>query len=666
MGLESSLAEQYNKTLQSTIGQSQQERMRSMRSAPSQVASTDPSQDWAARQASGFRGAGFNPVSLSNVPQQQIQATKNTFGPATAGGYVEGGQNLEGYYGTTNPYTAEGSNDLLSKAGFSNLGQESSMDLTYANLIPELSNNLMRYEGVGNLGNIYGRNGADPRKIALANEQTLAGSLANQYNSKVNYNKGVASRDFQGSMDNYQLPYNPMVGNLSRSLDYDKLAADRIREIPGTPVDDGFGNMSTPNTYLQDYDVWNFGGTDYLSPAEAEAAKQAQLTQYMGTSKPQQSEYLSQLLTQGGITGRSLGERGSFGGNQINDVISGNLQKLFGSKDITYDGKNYGTILDMAGYETPLQTQWNESSKESSRGGFLGTKVTETQKWDQGGSNLYRSLNNPDWWSQNARNLGNSQVLLTPEQLASSPGFSSNDQYVRNVGSQSSSRPIGGLSNFMSGVGSIVDMFVPWTMGTAKYVGANTAAMMGGASFGDTASNSLKNQLPQWIGGQVIGAGADYVGGAAAGGLTDAGMTAETANMIGSGLSAAATAGGTAALGGASFKDSLKSAVASGLGGALGKGFGGYLEDFVGKDVGATAGNVTGSVAKQGLSNLLSNNKFGNNMGQAAVQGGMASLGNIFAPKGSTPTEVKRMNKVGSSAGSLAKTISQIKKTKAK
>jgi len=77
MATGTTLAEQYNKTLQSTIGQSQQERQRAMRSAPSQVASTDPSMDWASRQASGFRGAGFQPVSLSNVPQQQIQGTKD-------------------------------------------------------------------------------------------------------------------------------------------------------------------------------------------------------------------------------------------------------------------------------------------------------------------------------------------------------------------------------------------------------------------------------------------------------------------------------------------------------------------------------------------------------------------------------------------------------------
>jgi len=668
MATGTSLAEQYNKTLQSTLGMSQQERQRSMRSAPSQVASTDPSMDWAARQASGFRGAGFQPVSLSNVPQQQIQATKDTFGPSTAGGYVEGGQNLEGYYGQTNPYTAEGSNDLFKKAGFENLGQQSSMDLTYANLIPELTNNLMSYNGVGNLGNIYGRNGADPRKIALANEQTLAGSLANQYNSKVNYNKGVASRAFQGSMDNYQLLYNPTVGNLSRSLDYDKLSADRIREIPGAPVDDGFGNMSTPNTYLQDYDVWNFGGTDYMSEAEAQGAKQGQLNSLLGTSKPQQSEYLSQLLTQGGITGRSLGERGSFGGNQINDVISGDLQKLFGSKDITYDGKTYGTILDMAGYENPLQSQWAEQSTDKKREWYGPTKTTT--KWDQGASNLYRSLNNSDWWSQNAKNLGNGQILLTPEQLAASPGFSSNDAYVRDQGSQTQKQGI--LQQIWERT-SPTSLILQQDFEKMQPIGAAVG------NFFIPGLGSALNAVDSYSKGDSAGgqgwlksAGMSYLGGS----LNDMGAGASVGNATGLGTTAgnAIVAGGMGGLGAAlqgGNAKSILSAIAggglgSGLSSAVSNGFGGYMGDILGKDGASTAGNIAGSVANQGLQNLLSNNKFGKNMGQAVIQGGMSSLGNIFAPKGSTPQQVKQLNKVGAAGGTLAKALYNKQKLKAK
>ena len=669
MGLESTLAEQYNKTLQSTIGQSQRQRQQALRQSQGQ-SSSDPSTDWAARQASGFRGAGFQPVSLSNVPQQQIQATKDTFGPSTAGGYTEGGQTLEGYYGSTNPYMAEGSNDLFKKAGFENLGQQSSMDLTYANLIPELTNNLMSYNGVGNSGNLYGRNGADPRKIQIANEQTLANSLTNQYNSRMNYTPTKLWKDYSGDLSSfYDVTGGGGDGGYSQTLNQDRLAAAGIR-AKADPMYQNYTEYGYTPQYEQQYDAFNFDGNNYNSEAEAQAAKASKLGQLLGTTKAQQSEFLSQLLTQGAITGRNLGERGSFGGNNVNDRISGDLMKLFGSKDINYDGKTYGTILDMAGYENPLQSQWSEQNTDKSRSWNGQTKTTTT--WDQGGSNLYRSLNDSNWWSQNAKNLGGGQILLTPEQLASSPGFSSIDNYVRDHGSETqkkgilqkiweSSSPTSLLlrQDFedMQPIGAAVgNWFVP---GLGSALNAVDSYSKGDSQGGQ---NWLKGAAMSYIGGSLNDMGA----GAAVG--------ADSATGLGTTAGNAIVAGGMGGLGAALQGGDARSiltgiaagGLGSGLGSAVSDSFGGYMGDIIGKDGANTAGNVAGSMASQGLQNLLSKNKFGQNMGMAAVQGGMASLGNLFAPKGSTSKEVQQYNKLGKEAGGLAKTLYKQQKTKVK
>jgi len=674
MALQDTLQQQYNRTLQGTIGQSQRSRQQAQRASQGQSGTTDPSMDWAARQASGFRGAGFQPVSLSNVPQSQIQATKDTFGPSTAGGYVEGGKNVEGFYGDTNPYTEQGSESLFNKAGFTNLGKADSMDLTYASLIPELQNNLMKYDGVGSLGNLYGRNGADPRKIQV-NEQTLANNLTNKFNSLVNYTPSTVWKDFTGDLSAYFTGPQYKEGfdgleQVAGGYDQAKMAADGIRQKAYNSQD--ANNWNSENGaynpgYEQSQNAWNFGGKDYMSEGEAQAAKASQLSQILGSSKAQQSEYLSQLLTQGGITGRSLGERGSFGGNQVNDVISGDLMKLFGSKDISYGGKNYGTVLDMAGYDKPLQNNWNETTVQDNKN-IWRNKQTITQ--DQGSSDLFRSLNDPTWWSQNAKNLGGGQIMLTPEQLASSPGFTSSDSYDRNLQEVTNRITNPKVSKAMSTIGAIVDYFVPYTMGTAKYVGANTAELMAGQDFGDVATNSIRHQLPRWIAGEAIAPAISAVGSLAGNAVSDVSGGAINAGTAGNAISGAANAGINSAMYGGSLKDSLFAAAAGGIGSGVGQavsnGLGNYFNNGSTNGYTQTAGNVAGGVTSQGLQNLLSNNKLGKNMGMAAVQGGMSSLGNLFAPKGSTPQQVQQMNSAGKNAGSLIKTISKMNKSKVK
>jgi len=107
------LQSQYNQTLQNTLGQSQQERLRNLRRENSQdLGSTD----WAKRGVSGQRFAGFNEVDPTNMPSMD-QDTR-TFLKPLLGTYQEGGRDREGYYGATNPYTSEGALSLTKQAGY--------------------------------------------------------------------------------------------------------------------------------------------------------------------------------------------------------------------------------------------------------------------------------------------------------------------------------------------------------------------------------------------------------------------------------------------------------------------------------------------------------------------------------------------------------------------
>jgi len=170
--------------------------------------------------------------------------------------------------------------------------------------------------------------------------------------------------------------------------------------------------------------------------------------------------------------------------------------------------------------------------------------------------------------------------------------------------------------------------------------------------------------------GWLKSAGMSYLGGS----LNDMGAGASVGKATGLGASAgnAIVAGGMGGLGAALQGGNAKNvltgiasgALGSGLSDAVSKGFGGYMGDLIGKDAAGVVGNIAGSTASQGLQNLLSNNKLGKNMGQAVIQGGMSSLGNIFAPKGSTPQQVEQYNKLGKSAGTLGKTLYKQSKVK--
>jgi len=117
------LQSQYNQTLQNTIGQSQAERLRQTRQQQS-IANTDWQQRGVGEGAK--RMAGFQEVNPSAMPNMSDET--RSFIQPLLGNYQEGGKQVEGYYGSDNPYTQGGLESLLGKRGYarapSSLGEQ--------------------------------------------------------------------------------------------------------------------------------------------------------------------------------------------------------------------------------------------------------------------------------------------------------------------------------------------------------------------------------------------------------------------------------------------------------------------------------------------------------------------------------------------------------------
>lgn len=107
------LQSQYNQTLQNTIGQSQAERLRQTRQQQS-IANTDWQQRGVGEGAK--RMAGFQEINPSAMPHMSDET--RSFIQPLLGNYQEGGKQVEGYYGSDNPYTQGGLETLLGKQGY--------------------------------------------------------------------------------------------------------------------------------------------------------------------------------------------------------------------------------------------------------------------------------------------------------------------------------------------------------------------------------------------------------------------------------------------------------------------------------------------------------------------------------------------------------------------
>lgn len=338
------------------------------------------------------------------------------------------------------------------------------------------------------------------------------------------------------------------------------------------------------------------GSNFFQNLAEAQSTQNSQATSNITGNTVRDWETLGQLLNYGKVTG-DFNTPHAIGGNQVSDPISG-LNTLYGSKPIIYNGKLLG--YNQQGDVTPITNQWNDQWDNISRsGGPFGLKVKTEHNWDQGGLNMGRSYNDQDWWNKNVQKNGDGTFTIKPELAEQNPGWLNKDQFVRNAGSSTSSRTLGNVRAAMSGIGSIVDMFVPWTFGTAKYVGANTADMIGGMSFGDTAENSIKNQMPTWLVTQGL---SDLFSGAG----EAMGASGNWATAIDNGLSGAAGGAITAGMQGNNIGEGA-------LYGGVGSALGGYL--------GGLAGDATSQYG-----DIISK------MSRGAAQGGIKSLFNKNSP----------------------------------
>jgi len=508
MGLESSLAEQYNKTLQSTIGQSQQERQRAMRSAPSQVASTDPSVDWASRQASGFRGAGFNEVNSAYVPNMDTETA--SYMKPFMGNYQEAGKTQQGFYGDVNPYTEQGADKIFKDSGY---------------------------------------------KLAAGQE-------------------------------------------------------DPGYQAAGFDLPTIFGK----NTYYKDFDFTQKSGVD----------------SYLG---------------QQGF--KDLGLASSLGLDTIKNTpeVTDNLARvkdnLYAKNNLNLENYRFAPTAPAKNYDylwSSIQAPSVRQTHPDSVSKALAAKVDEAKKYASAGFIPGQSTNGWDYkygtfagkgsYPADTWSKGSDTIYYTP-----SAGYNS----IHNMGGREAwLDDLKGIGTVASIIGGIV---LPG-LGTSWAGLAGNAAGNAGVTLPSLSTTSL-------------------------------GLSGGTATLADAALSKAISSGVSAGMsGGNVLQSTLRGGIgglAGGVGGELSKLFGGYVGDMTGNaDIGNIVSNVTGSVGGQGLANLLMNNKFGANMGQAAIQGGMASLGNIFAPKGSTPQLVKQMNKVGTSAGGLANTLYNKQKLKAK
>ena len=208
------LQSQYNQTLQNTIGQSQAERLRQTRQQQS-IANTDWQQRGVGEGAK--RMAGFQEVNPSAMPNMSDET--RSFIQPLLGNYQEGGKQVEGYYGSANPYTQGGLESLLSKQGYarapSSLGEQfKSVGLKLPNAYGQDYYNAS-HEDVGNKISAYQNEQATKRaEYERQLSQIQAQQAANQALIDELYS-GVTS-----STADWQSRYAPAKASIEKYIGY--------------------------------------------------------------------------------------------------------------------------------------------------------------------------------------------------------------------------------------------------------------------------------------------------------------------------------------------------------------------------------------------------------------------------------------------------------------
>jgi len=417
--------------------------------------------------------------------------------------------------------------------------------------------------------------------------------------------------------------YTTVPNSFTRTPNNDWLTANNYRAATpktdnfGMPILDDMGNAA-PTTYEQLINGFSAGGIGfYGDEASAATAQKALSQQHITGNELRNWETLGQLLNYGSVNG-NWSDSKSLGGNNLADPVSG-LNTLYGSKPIIYDGQLLG--YNQQGTVDPIINQWDILNTSKSGNGWTSAKK-ETNEWDNGYAAMGRQYQNPNWWSSNTikDNSGSGRYTITPENAANSPGWTNNDAFARNQGSETHKTGAayytpGAIGNALFGksfhedVGRIIDPILGYvlqmpTFGGSTRVGRATDAIGNGGSFGDSydaatadgwtgAARSLGTAL---VSDAFSGAG-EFLG-ASTTPLIE-GSTTSYASMIDGALASAAGS----AINGGGVEGTLRGAAGGALGGLAG-GFAAGATDSLGQVISKMAGGA----ASGGINSLFNKN----------------------------------------------------------
>ena len=634
------LQQDYLKTLQANVGQSQRQLKENLRKtqetgvspAARSLSNVPSSYDWDARQVSGFRGAGFNPVA--NVPNHYQEAS-DTFGNAV-GKYVEGGQEQAGYYTDVNPFTQQGADTLFKQQGYENLGQ--GIDTSYVGYIPELAKNLYQYKGDASSYNLYATDGHDPRKISFGNAPSLEQAFRDLYN-QTQANKYTTfgfggSEGKWGEVDagfgtdqtymQWQPPIPAQTGYRYQGFDYDNL--DALKAAQQSELNYLLSDPNvTRNAYLQlkhggdlGQNAGLIGHTRYYNP---DTILEDYGSDSNGIVKQAPRFYNTDRMVGGKPEDALKNKFGNIWNGTVSD--SATLKTLFSGKDLLYNGVDYADIFDDPG-RTLTHNKWDDSWQSTSKN-LIRKRI---QGENKGGENYLQSQYNLGYKTPDGK-------YFSPNDFNASATFAGDDKRYNSSYNQSS------LTGFGKVLGTALSIFGgPFGAVASSALNGMNTSKSNNAYTGES-YRSKQNGLGMvagFLGGQIPGL-SETVG-------KQFGLTGNAAKMLGGALvqGGIGTASGLGS--GKSLGDALKQGAGGAITGGLQQYFGDNLAGLLGdNELGKVVATTAMKTGTKGLNNLLTGNKFGRDMGTAAVSGALSGLGNLYDRYNKDATTYQQMQK---------------------
>lgn len=701
------LAQQYDQTLQETIGRSQRDRNRILRQqqeqGTNQLSNVPGSSSWSDRGTAGFRGAGFQEVNnVPTIDTDTQQSLGNLFGD-----YTEGGKAQHGFYGNINPYTTQGADTLFGQQGFkgaagpedvdyqkagfdlptawgktyfkdydftqkggvddylktqgwSDLGQ--GIDTSLVGLVPELQKNLFNLKE-----NLYSKEGADPRNI----QQGTAG-----FQTK---NLGGGKYEIIDASGTSVGTGYKSVQDTIRELE--KAAADKWNLTEDTRYQQALSEYESEMARRQHlYGESGWGGDDISSTIPDRPIRQSMYTDNAPGSiattlfSPYQTgkggaasdwEALGQLL--GGQQAVSVrGEGGELPTNEIQEQISGS-NTLFGSTPIIYNGKLLGYKSDLGLGLPTTQDTHGEYSTQSNPFGYSQSKQSSHTNWMAGlkrqlDANKYQGL---------VQGLGGSQYFAPVSNVDKLPGWTNLETY------KYQSRPHGLLEEVFKGLDPFLDKIDPLHNPAQK--------VLFNADTTEEQSPYFQKIMPMIVNAFLPGVGSAIS-------AADAASTGDSRGVLGGAVSAVlpslmqgtdfglGTAGNAAAsnaiqggvsglIQGGSVQDLLRGAAGGAVGAQVTEGLnkisGGMGTTFsqlgIPKEAGAAIGDFITGAGGNLASNLFKKNTQQGILESALSSGLGRSLGGLYNSAGDITNPKERMTNM-STATNLAKLFQQRKR----